>query len=217
MKDVSDDEQFLPTRQSLLSRLRNQGDQAGWQEFFETYWRLIYGVGRKSGLSDAEAQDLVQETMLVVVRHMPEFRYDPAKGSFKGWLHTVIRSRLSEHWRKVQGLPRMDAFVSDTDSRMSTDFLHRIPDEVSGGLDAVWQAEWEQNLLENALRKVKSETSPKHYLIFSMAVLKEVPLRVIAEKLDVNYAQIYLAKHRVAKAVKTELQRLHKQTEKTGI
>ncbi len=217
MNEVSEDERFLPTRQSLLSRLRNLGDQAGWQDFFETYWRLIYGVGRKSGLSDAEAQDLVQETMLVVVRHMPEFRYDPAKGSFKGWLHSVIRSRLGEHWRKANASARINAPAGETDSRIGTDFLNSIPAEATGGLDEVWQAEWEQNLLENALRKVKSETSPKQYLIFSMAVLKEVPLRIIAEKLDVNYAQIYLAKHRVGKAVRTELLRLNQQNDKAGI
>lgn len=217
MNDSADEERFLPTRQSLLSRLRNEGDQAGWQEFFETYWRLIYGVGRKSGLSDAEAQDLVQETMMVVVRHMPEFRYDPAKGSFKGWLQSVIRSRLGEHWRRVNSVARTTAPMPEAGAGAGTDFFHQVPDESAEGLDAVWQAEWEQNLLDNALRRVRSEISPKQYLIFSMAVLKEVPLRVIAEKLDVNIAQIYLAKHRVAKAVKAELARLRKQIEQGGI
>jgi DNA-directed RNA polymerase specialized sigma24 family protein len=74
---------FLPTRQSLLSRLRDCGDDAGWREFFENYWRLIYNVARKSGLADAEAQDVVQSTFIYLTRKMPKFRYDPARGSFK--------------------------------------------------------------------------------------------------------------------------------------
>jgi len=52
----------------LLSRLKDWRDDASWQEFFDTYWRLIYGVARKAGLSDAEAQDIVQETVFSVVR-----------------------------------------------------------------------------------------------------------------------------------------------------
>src|SRR6185503_15772399 len=52
---------LLPTRRSLLSRLRDWQDDAGWREFFDTYWRLIYNVARKSGLADAEAQDVVQK------------------------------------------------------------------------------------------------------------------------------------------------------------
>ena len=50
---------------TLLSRLKNADDHAGWQEFFDTYWKLIYGVARKAGLNDAEAQDAVQETVIV--------------------------------------------------------------------------------------------------------------------------------------------------------
>jgi RNA polymerase sigma-70 factor (ECF subfamily) len=65
---VSYAEPFIATRWSLLSRLRNLDDQASWQDFFNTYWKLIYGVALKAGLNDAEAQDVVQETVLTVVR-----------------------------------------------------------------------------------------------------------------------------------------------------
>jgi DNA-directed RNA polymerase specialized sigma24 family protein len=75
-------EDSLPTRHSLLSRIRNLGDSRSWQTFFDTYWRLIYNVARKSGLSDDHAQDVLQETVIAVARKIPDFRYDPAKGSF---------------------------------------------------------------------------------------------------------------------------------------
>jgi hypothetical protein len=68
---------LLPTRQSLLARLRDWHDQAGWREFFETYWRLIYNVARRTGLPDAEAQDVVQNTFIYLARRMPNFRYEP--------------------------------------------------------------------------------------------------------------------------------------------
>ena len=61
----------LPTRRSLLSRLRDLSDSDSWRTFFDTYWRLIYNVARKSGLSDGDAQDVVQETVIAVARKMP--------------------------------------------------------------------------------------------------------------------------------------------------
>jgi RNA polymerase sigma-70 factor (ECF subfamily) len=77
---------LLPTRQSLLSRLRDLEDQSGWREFFDSYWRLIYNVARRSGLAETQAQDVVQNTFIYLARRMPKFRYDRERGSFKSWL-----------------------------------------------------------------------------------------------------------------------------------
>src|SRR5579859_7688076 len=90
---------ILPTRQSLLSRLRDWQDQAGWREFFDTYWRLIYNVARQTGLNDAEAQDVVQNTFIYLTRRMRSFHYDRTRGSFKSWLRVVTRSRIHVYCR----------------------------------------------------------------------------------------------------------------------
>ena len=84
-------ESSLQTRWSLIGRLKDWGDQQSWQEFFDAYWKLIYSIALKAGLSDAEAQDVVQETVLSVAKKMPEFKCDPAAGSFKSWLLTLTR------------------------------------------------------------------------------------------------------------------------------
>jgi len=81
-----DQDELIPTRASLLHRLKNWQDESSWQEFFNIYWKLIYGVARKAGMSDFEAQDVVQETLISVAKHMPTFEYDPSIGSFKTWL-----------------------------------------------------------------------------------------------------------------------------------
>jgi len=65
---------LLPTRQSLLTRLRDCDDHAGWREFFDLYWRVIYSVARKAGLRDAEAQEVMQNTFIYLTRRMPNFR-----------------------------------------------------------------------------------------------------------------------------------------------
>ena len=84
-------DEFIPTRRSLITRLKNWDDQESWQRFFDTYWKLIYSVASKAGLSPADSQDIVQETVLAVARQMPGFHYDPSLGSFKAWLLQMTR------------------------------------------------------------------------------------------------------------------------------
>src|SRR5689334_23990636 len=109
---------YLPTRQSLLSRLRDWKDDEGWLEFFDTYWRVIYRVARQAGLDDATAQDVVQNTFIYLARRMPKFTYDPARGSFKAWLRRVTRSRISVFRRRAEatGPPWPDLEVAAEDA-----------------------------------------------------------------------------------------------------
>jgi hypothetical protein len=79
----------LRTRQSLLTRLKDWNEHAGWREFSDTYWRLIYNAARKSGLGD-------QDALLGVAKQMPEGRYDRSKGRFKQWLCGIVRHRVAD-------------------------------------------------------------------------------------------------------------------------
>jgi RNA polymerase sigma-70 factor (ECF subfamily) len=202
---------LLPTRQSLLSRLRDWQDQDGWREFFDTYWRLIYNVARKSGLADAEAQDVVQNTFIYLTRRMPKFRYDRGRGSFKSWLCRVTRSRISAFCRRAQSrepsLP--DLALEDDDANV----WESIPDPAGDTLDEIWQREWEDNLVKAALRRIRAKVSAEQLMIFELAALGEVPLKQVARKLDVSLMQVYLARHRVGKLFKEEVARLRRETE----
>jgi hypothetical protein len=93
-------EEFIPTRYTLLSRLQNWEDNESWKDFFDTYWRLIYSLARKSGLTEVEAQDAVQETVISVAKHIHKFRRDRKLGSFKGWLRNITRWRIADQLRK---------------------------------------------------------------------------------------------------------------------
>ena len=84
---MRDDGEMAPMRRSLVSRLKNWEDNASWQEFFDTYWKLIYSVAIKAGLSDEEAEDVVQETVVSVAKKMDSFKYDPADGTTLGCHH----------------------------------------------------------------------------------------------------------------------------------
>src|SRR5690349_19522733 len=93
-------EELIPTRWSLIQRLKNWDDQESWKDFFETYWRLILGVALKSGLTNAEAEDVVQETVISVSKKIGEFKADPSAGSFKSWLLNLTRWRIVDQVRR---------------------------------------------------------------------------------------------------------------------
>src|SRR6516162_6197459 len=95
------------TRASLLVRLRDGGDTGAWREFVHLYAPIIYGFARKRGLQDADAADLMQEVLRSVSLAAKRLEYDPARGSFRGWLFTVTRNKvfnfLESRSRRVLG------------------------------------------------------------------------------------------------------------------
>ena len=205
MAKVTDE--LIPTRATLLHRLKNWQDQSSWQEFFDTYWKLIYGVASKSGLNDAEAQDVVQETIISVAKHMPTFKYDPALGSFKAWLLNMTRWRITDQLRKRRRLP---AYVSSDDADADIRICSKMMDPASECLEAVWNAEWEKNLLDAAIDKVKRRLDPQNYQIFDFYVNKEWPPEKVAKTFDISMGQVYLAKHRVTEMIAEEVKKLDK-------
>lgn len=202
---------MLPTRQSLLSRLRDCQDEEGWREFFESYWRLIYNVARRSDLSDVEAQEVVQNTFIYLSRKMPKFHYDRSCGSFKSWLRVVTRSRINVYCRTEKaGEKHHHEPLADDDDLENSASLAQVGVDT---LDEVWQREWEQNLVSTAFRRLRRKISTQQLLIFRTALAGQLPLSQVAKKLGVSVAQVYLARHRVGRLFKGEIKRLRAETE----
>jgi RNA polymerase sigma-70 factor (ECF subfamily) len=195
--------ELIPTRQSLLSRLKDWNDQKSWKVFFDTYWKLIYNAALKAGLTDAEAQDVVQETVISVFKSLPSFEYDAQKGSFKKWLLRLTSWRIVDQFRKRQRgvIPRKRE--PRTSTRTAT--VDRIPDPVGLKLEATWDEEWERNLIEAAVERIKRQVDPKHYQIFDLYVLKAWPVSKVARTLKVSSGTVYLIKHRINTLIKREI------------
>jgi RNA polymerase sigma factor (sigma-70 family) len=198
---------LLATRRSLVDRLADWGDQKRWQEFFDTYWKLIYSAARKSGLTEAEAQEAVQETVITVAKNIGKLKYDPAIGSFKGWLLQITRWRIADQFRKRQ--PGESKRARATDDRM-TATIERIPDSHAVDLDTLWEKEWQENLFEAAVARVKKKVDPKQFQVFDCYVRKEWPAQKVAAQLRVSIGQVYLARHRVSALLKKEIKALEK-------
>ena len=195
---------YEQTRKSLIEKLGNWEDQRAWDEFYRTYWKLILSVALKAGLRQEEAFDVVQETVLALAKQSQQNKYDPEQGSFKVWLMNMARWRIADQYRKRK---------KDTAGRGSTEYendrntatLDRIADPAGPELEQVWDAEWNKNLADRAVAKVKTKVSPRQFQIFDCYVVKGWPVRKVVTDLGVSTAQVYLAKHRVGGLIKQEI------------
>ncbi len=149
----------------------------------------------------------MQETVITVAKKIDKLKYDPAIGSFKGWLLQITRWRIVDQFRKREPGGAKRPHVAD-DRLTAT--IERVPDAHVVDLDAVWEAEWKANLFEAAIARAKKKVDPKQFQIFDCYVRKEWPAQKVADQLRVNIGQVYLARHRVSAVLKKEIKALEK-------
>jgi RNA polymerase sigma-70 factor (ECF subfamily) len=197
---------FIPTRRSLLSRLKHWDDQRSWQQFDDTYSGLIYRAAREVGLTETEAEDVVQDTLVAVAKGIGEFRYEPERCRFKTWLHQVVRRQVVNQFRKRQGKGRVPAPLSL--DATEPDAIAEMPDPASRSLDEAWDREWEINLLHAAADRVKRQVSPAQFQVFEYRDLQGHSATETARALNISLARVYLTSHRLRARVRAELEYL---------
>lgn len=194
-------EDTLATRASLLGRLKNWDDAPSWEEFAQTYSRLIRAVAMKAGLTESESKDVEQETLLCVARTIHEFESNPERGSFKHWLLNLTRWRIADQFRKRT--PGQSAGVPSDASPTRTPTIERLagPD----ALEAEWETEWKRNLIDTAFARVGRKVKPKHLQIFDLYSRRRWPASQVARELGVSMVQVYLVNHRLTKLLRKEV------------
>ena len=205
-KPMKPEAPLLETRSSLIQRLKATINGESWEEFFHTYWELIYNVARRAGLSEADAQDIVQETVLKVHNSLDRFEYNRKRGTFKGWLRTVTRSRLNDFFKKQQRRPALNQPLEAIG-----DELQNLEDPEGPEIEKIWDEEWSKNLIQSALNRTKKLTSPKQFQIFKCHYIDEWTVRETCRTLGVNAAQVYMAKQRVGKIFREAIETLQEQ------
>ena len=166
-------------------------------------------LARKTGLDEAEAKEAVQETLISVAKEMKEFRYDPAKCRFKGWLLTITRRRIADQIRK-RYRSRIANGVNADDT--SVDEEISLASDANLAADALWDTEWKTHLLATAMARVRGQVKAEHFQIFEQVTLHGGSVADTAKAFSVSRINFHVIRHRIGVQVKKELKRLDAST-----
>ncbi|HXG13075.1 MAG TPA: sigma-70 family RNA polymerase sigma factor [Gemmataceae bacterium] len=192
------------TRPSLLVRLRDPHDAQAWAQFVDVYAPLIYGYGRRHGLQDADAADLTQEVLRKVAGAIGRLDYDAQRGSFRGWLFTVVRNQLRDFLTDRRQASRGSG---DTAAQ---EFLEEQPAPPQDP-EADWEQECERRLFAWAAEQVRSEVQEATWQAFWMTAVEGKSGKETATALGMTAAAVYLAKSRVMARLKEHVRQLQEE------
>jgi len=189
---------------TLLGKLRSpDADPAAWQEFVRRYRSRIYSFCLGYSLQPDDAEDVTQTVLLKLVAKLREFHYDPSR-SFRGWLKTVTRRILCDF---LTDQPRDQGSGDSAILRL----LQNV--EAREGLVRQLEAEFDQQLLEEALRRVQPLVPVQQWDAFRLTALEGKSGAEAAAQLGMRVATVYTAKSKVQKRVRLELRRLDGDTD----
>jgi RNA polymerase sigma-70 factor (ECF subfamily) len=188
------------TRISLLGRLRrNPEDPAAWAELVEHYGTKIHAWCLRWGLQDADAQDVTQDVLLKLAVAMRDFTYDPSR-SFRAWLKTLAHHALSDFLEKRArpGAGSGDSSVGQALQSVEAraDLLQRLEEE------------FDRELLEAAMMRVRLRVAPQTWEAFRLTTLEGLSGADAAQRIPMQVAQVYVARRRVQKLLQEEVAKL---------
>jgi RNA polymerase sigma-70 factor (ECF subfamily) len=188
----------LHTQPSLLLRIRRPADSDAWRQFVEVYAPLVYGFLRKQGLQDADAADVAQDVLRTVAQRIGELEYDRSRGSFRGWLFSIVNSRLMDFRRHNQRERALVAHVSDA--------AQQDPEDTASSGE--WDLDYQRQVFHAAAERVRGDFGESAWRAFWQAAVEGRPAKEIAAALGMSPAAIYLAKARVMNRIREELETL---------
>jgi len=187
------------TRPTLLAGIRDPRNQVSWGEFIEIYEPLVCRYLRKHGLQEADAADVCQDVMQAVATAIRSFEYDPKRGSFRGWLLTVARSKLNNFFARSQRQPRGSGETA----------VHKLLEAQPGRQEEdEWESEFKRHLFHWAAERIRSEFQDSTWQAFWRVTVGEEAAKEVAASLGMSPGAVYIAKSRVLKRLTEKIQQV---------
>jgi RNA polymerase sigma-70 factor (ECF subfamily) len=190
------------TDPSLLGRLCTpSNNEAAWAAFLRRYQPALLGWCRRLGLQEADAEDVCQSVLASLAQKLPVFRYDPAQGSFRGWLRTTVGNAVRNFWR---GRARRPGDVGTGDSDVAG-LLEQA--EAAGDVESL-VGEMDRRLTDDfllaqmAIERVRPKVKDTTWQAFALTALEGVPGPEVAARLAIPVAHVYVYKDRVCKLLR---------------
>ena len=183
------------TRSSIISALRDTAAQAAWGRFFDTYAGFIYGIARHEGLSEADADEIVQIVMVELTRGGAATRYDKARGPFRGWLSRLVKWRVQSHKRHEARLAQAHREAGDK-------VASRLDEESEADKGDAFDAEWRATVFSAALERLRAETNPVHFQAYFASAIEGLDAHAVQRLCGISADNLYQIRRRIARRLR---------------
>jgi RNA polymerase sigma-70 factor (ECF subfamily) len=188
------------TRKSLLLRAQT-GEENAWKALTTLYRPLMVAWLTRQGVPPHDLEDLSQEILLRVVKHLPSFQHSGQRGAFRSWLRTIVCSRTADYWRAQA------ARTAAKGGSGAVANLEQIEDPNSD-LNRQWDEEHDRYVLDCLLDLVEAEFEPATLQAFRRLALDGAAGAAVATELGMSVPAVYGAKSRVLQRIRQEAEGL---------
>jgi RNA polymerase sigma-70 factor (ECF subfamily) len=185
------------TSATLLERLKDARDADAWRRMNDLYAPLVRSWAERLNVRGADADDLVQDVLTVVVRRFPEFVHPDRPGAFRGWLRAIAANCAREAWRARRLNPRAPG---------GTDFgsyLARLEDP-DDEMSREWNREHDEHVMRRLLERIKPDFEATTWELFRRVVQQGQPAAAVAAACGVTPNAVYIARSRVLARLREE-------------
>ncbi|KAA5544690.1 sigma-70 family RNA polymerase sigma factor [Roseiconus nitratireducens] len=182
----------------FLSGVRDL-DPESWSRLVQTFGPIVYRWCRTSGVSPADAPDLVQDVFTSIARGIGGFQRQTAEGSFRSWIATITRNRIRDHFRRRAAREQAEG---------GTEALVRLQQQSDDIDDSVRGETIESPLLRQVMAAAQSEFEPKTWTAFCLTTLESKSPAAVAELTGLSVASVYQSKSRVLRRIRQRMAEL---------
>lgn len=203
---------MIDTNETLLERVKSMDAHGAWQEFYKAYWSAILRYARKLGLNQHQAEEVLQETMVTLMRQLPGFTYDRGKGRFRNFLLTIVHRKSLAALRRAKGVPDVSLDSEDPWGRES---LHDIlPAAASRADETEAEHRWREVIMEDALARLATNPAlgDGTYAAFRAYVIEGRPAPEVALAHGLRENALYQIKNRLLRRLRTDVARRLRET-----
>lgn len=173
------------TRSSVIRAVADTENEAAWQRLFNLYAGFVFSVARSKGLTEEDADDVVQVVFADLARNLPAFQYDRAKGKFRSYLTGLVHWRVTDKLKARKRDVELMASFWETAKAAATD---------DGGFSG---REWQSAALEEALRRIKPDVRAEHYAAFVASAVEGQDTETVMKLYGLSRDNLYQIRKRL--------------------
>ena len=187
---------------TLINRVKDLDDDAGWREFFDRYRWLVLRVASQHGLTDAEAEEVAQEVFARVARNIGVFETGGRPGAFRKWL------RQMSTWCALTARRKRQIDVQSLDEPETEDQPSPAEEIANPESSNPHTEVSDRDFHELLLRRLKQLVSPRDFDIYQRITFEGLTPQQVADQMGLSRGAVDTSLSRTRLAARRELTRL---------